>query len=280
MPINTILLQTSSANFFEKILDVASHITDPISLIAFAVALVMIYFIFKNISDTKALKDNPQEYVRISERVQIDLKTLPKGPQAEIIRQILRGRIVSQIILAASIIIGGIILAWAVQTYTANRNGTSKSDSTAIKPNEISENTKTPDSTTTHTTKPASKMTNFQRIIAGFVNEGLAIKDDIISGNGQAWKKDDCEWNYSVTQYLESKLRQSKDDDIKLYLSKTNDVGCGPTHDERTTTELDSNLNPVKITLKAQPEDIQIKNCIKSIDKQIRILKDLQELSF
>src|SRR5919202_6466111 len=93
-------------------IDAARYITHPISLVAYACALVVYYFVSKNINDRRKLKENPETYVKIAERLHIDLNKIPKNERSSIVMRILKNRITSQLITASSLIIGGLLLSY------------------------------------------------------------------------------------------------------------------------------------------------------------------------
>lgn len=106
---------------FEKIGDIKTWL----SLIAFIGALIVTYFLRKNLSDKKQIEVVPEnQRARLveatAEKLKLDLNLIPKNERSKIIQQTLRNRIYQQIILAVSLLLAGCIIAYI--TITSNQS--------------------------------------------------------------------------------------------------------------------------------------------------------------
>lgn len=262
MLIYSILLQEPTVTFFEKLIEVASHITNPISLVAFAIALIPAYFIYINISDRNALKNNPQEYIRISERIQVDLKDVKEEERPAIIKQMLRGRITAQIIFSVSIIIGGIILAWVVKDY--------------INPNVTN---KKPDSTIIIRSAAISspEKDRLREALGDLTKQGEKIKTNILLKKRDAYEKDDCDWVSNLGKTVEKYIEQTNDRELVPYLDRIDAINCGSSHESFILgLEESPNSTPEENAKIRELFDKRRNDCLKTVERQLQVLNDIK----
>jgi undecaprenyl pyrophosphate phosphatase UppP len=127
-------------HIFLDAFSVAQYITNPISLAAFAIAAIMTYFISRNANDRKKIESAKEEersdlIIRTAERLHLDISQVPKNERAALIKQVLRNRIISQIISAVVIVILGLFITYLVseQIGKPNRNTDSLNSSDSLK---------------------------------------------------------------------------------------------------------------------------------------------------
>lgn len=100
-------------SFFE----ITKYITHPISLVAYVCALILYFFISKNINDRKKIEANPEAYQATAERLHLDFKLIAKSERAAITLKVLKNRITSQLIIASALIIGGLLITYISVKY-------------------------------------------------------------------------------------------------------------------------------------------------------------------
>lgn len=114
---------TLGNSFFEII----KYVTHPISLVAYVSALITYFFISRNINERKKLEGNPEAYQKIAERLKLDFELIPESERGIITLKVLKNRIYSQLIIAISIIIGGLIIAYLFINYI-HQTGTNQNE--------------------------------------------------------------------------------------------------------------------------------------------------------
>jgi hypothetical protein len=101
---------------------ISQYITHPISLVAYACALLTTYFIYRDREERKKLKANPAAYVETFKYLNVGLPDLPEGKRYMMAIRILRHRIIIKIISALTMLIAGCIFSYLVITLTKETN--------------------------------------------------------------------------------------------------------------------------------------------------------------
>jgi hypothetical protein len=97
---------------------ISQYITHPISLVAYACALLTTYFIYRDREERKKLKANPAAYVETFKYLNVGLPDLPEEKRYMMAIRILHHRIIIKIISAITMLIGGCIFSYLVITLT------------------------------------------------------------------------------------------------------------------------------------------------------------------
>ncbi|MFW0735709.1 hypothetical protein [Flavobacterium sp. T12S277] len=126
------ILDTSDA------FNVARYITHPLSLVAYLGAIVLAIYVVKNVTWLKSIKSvEPGErdnlLIKLSEKLHLDINSVPEEQRAELIRKVLNNRIITQIIYG----IIGISILLTIAYIVTDTNKTSIANPTVITPPSI-----------------------------------------------------------------------------------------------------------------------------------------------
>lgn len=119
---------------------ITQYITSPYSLGAFAIAAVMTYFIRQNLNERKKIEAaNPEDRATlvktIAERIHINIDDLPPIKRVEIVKNIIRNRIITQTIIATVVILLGFFITFLVYTNIKSQENQAKpSTENPVKP--------------------------------------------------------------------------------------------------------------------------------------------------
>jgi hypothetical protein len=121
----TLLKVAANSNSFpdwNHIFDTAKGITSVVSLLAFIAALITLYFIYYNYNERQKLKDNPNEYVAIAEKIHIDFKLIPLNKRSEVTLYHLKTRIQNRLIVCATLVTITVIGAFVIFNINGKDN--------------------------------------------------------------------------------------------------------------------------------------------------------------
>lgn len=101
---------------------VAQYITHPISLLAYISAAVMAYFISRDINRRKLIESAPEAeradvIIKTAERLHLDLAIVPENQRAGLIRQVLKNRIYTQLIIAVIVLAIGTFASYIALNF-------------------------------------------------------------------------------------------------------------------------------------------------------------------
>lgn len=94
--------------------DVVRYIKHPIALVAYALALLTFYFIYRNRQEVKKMRIDPKVYARILEKKGINIKDIPENKRAAYALQKLNHEARTYYFLVCGLIVAGIILSYTV----------------------------------------------------------------------------------------------------------------------------------------------------------------------
>jgi len=128
------------SSMLSSIFEASRYITTPISLLAFIGAGVFTYLLTKNNNERKKIELAPENersdlIKTVSEKLRLDIKDIPEHERAKIVIQTLRNRVLHQVILAVSILLGGIIFSYILLRASgmpAKENKDSKIDNNSF----------------------------------------------------------------------------------------------------------------------------------------------------
>ncbi|GGK80649.1 hypothetical protein ACD591_10030 [Rufibacter glacialis] len=168
-------------SFFE----VTKYITHPISLVAYACALVTYYFISKNINDRKKLEANPEAYRATAERLDIKFVGIAKSERGTVTLRILNNRILSQLIIAFSLISGGLIIAYVSIRHSESENEFKRKEAEGLRADERRQ-----DSLDYIENQIKMNLVNERqkRSVDLIIMRGKGIIDSVLSGQKRAWE--------------------------------------------------------------------------------------------
>ncbi|HMI01142.1 MAG TPA: hypothetical protein VK541_01595 [Pedobacter sp.] len=105
---------------------VTQYITHPISLLAYIAAAVMVYFINRDVNRRKLIESAPEAeranvIIQTAEKLHMDITAVPRNERAALIRQVLKNRIYTQLIIAFVILVIGMMGSYIVLNFL-NKN--------------------------------------------------------------------------------------------------------------------------------------------------------------